>query len=108
MLSVLQYSEKEASLSSDEPSLMEKLAHHIYSHTLNATVGSCIKTCTLLCHVHYLAVHNRFYEAQDYMLMSHLQESILQSDVQTQVSFLFIGACACQLVGTVERFFFMT
>ena len=44
-----------------------------------------IRTRAMLCHVYHHALHDRWFEARDLMLMSHLQESIQHSDIPTQV-----------------------
>ena len=52
-----------------------------------------IRTRAMLCHVYHHALNDRWFEARDLMLMSHLQESIQHSDIPTQVCwccFLFV------------------
>ena len=44
-----------------------------------------IWTKAMLCHVYHHALHDRWFEARDLMLMSHLQETIQHSDIPTQV-----------------------
>ncbi|KAF9084890.1 Translation initiation factor 3 subunit c [Mortierella sp. GBA35] len=39
----------------------------------------------MLCHIYHHALHNRFFVARDMLLMSHLQETIHQADVTTQI-----------------------
>lgn len=46
-----------------------------------------IRTRALLCHVYHLALHDQFYEARDMLLMSHLQENISMTDIQTQIMY---------------------
>ncbi len=52
----------------------------------------------MLCHIYYLALHNHYYRARDMMLMSHLQETINNFDVHTQILFnrtlVQVGLCA--------------
>ena len=44
-----------------------------------------IRTRAMLCHIYHHALHDRWFEARDLMLMSHLQETIQHSDIPTQV-----------------------
>lgn len=63
-------------------SRMETLCKYIYSKD----DSNRIRTRAMLCHVYFLALHDRWYEARDLMLMSHLQENIQHSDIPTQVN----------------------
>lgn len=66
--------------------------------TLYKTSIDRVRTRALLCHVYHVALHDQFYEARDMMLMSHLQDTISQTDIQTQILFnrtmVQIGLCA--------------
>jgi translation initiation factor 3 subunit C len=57
-----------------------------------------VQTHAMLCHIHHLAIHDDYPHSRDLMLMSHLQETIMQHDVQTQILFnhtmVQIGFCA--------------
>ncbi|KAJ3045344.1 Translation initiation factor 3 subunit c [Rhizophlyctis rosea] len=57
-----------------------------------------VRTRALLCHVYHLALHDRFHEARELILMSHLQEHAPQTDIQTQILFnrtmVQLGMCA--------------
>ncbi|EGF78398.1 hypothetical protein BATDEDRAFT_13212 [Batrachochytrium dendrobatidis JAM81] len=57
-----------------------------------------IRTRALLCHVYHLALHDHYHEARDMILMSHVQETISQTDIHMQVLFnrtmVQIGLCA--------------
>lgn len=44
-----------------------------------------MRTRALLGHVYYHALHDRYHQARDLLLMSHLQESISHVDISTQV-----------------------
>lgn len=60
----------------------------------------------MLMHVYHHALHNDFYRARDMLLMSHLQESVHQTDVTTQILYnrtvVQIGLCAFR-VGLVRE-----
>lgn len=60
---------------------MDRLCKFIYAK--DAT--DRIRTCAILSHIYHHALHDRFYEARDLMLMSHLQDSIHHSDIPVQV-----------------------
>lgn len=60
-----------------------------------------IRTRALLCHVYHHALNKRYYEARDLLLMSHLQETIQETDISTQILYnralAQIGICALRL-----------
>jgi translation initiation factor 3 subunit C len=62
--------------------LMEKLCSYIYLRDNTDR----IRTRATLCHIYHHALHGRWFEARDLMLISHLQETIQHSDIPTQVS----------------------
>ena len=64
---------------------VDKMCKFIYSRD----TSDRIQTRAMLCHVYHRALHDRWFEARDLMLMSHLQETIQHSDIPTQVCFLF-------------------
>ena len=68
----------------DSSKLMSELTTAIY----NSTVGDMnqIRTRAMLCHIYHHALHDRWFQARDLILMSHLQESIQHADVETQVN----------------------
>lgn len=74
--------------------LMEKLCKFLYTHDSTDR----IRARAMLCHVYNHALHDDWFKARDYMLMSHLQESINHSDVSTQILFnramVQLGICA--------------
>jgi len=47
-----------------------------------------LKRKCMLQHIYSLAVHDKFFEARDMMLMSHLQETVHNADPTTQVRVL--------------------
>lgn len=59
------------------------------------------KSQTMLAMIYKHAVENRFFEARDMLLMSHLQETIQESDIPLQVMFnrtmTQLGLCAFRL-----------
>ena len=60
---------------------LDKMCKFIYSRD----TSDRIRTRAMLCHVYHHALHDRWFEARDLMLMSHLQETIQHSDIPTQV-----------------------
>ena len=66
----------------DDAEMISQMCKYIYS---NAT--DRIRTRAMLCHIFHHAKHDRWYEARDLMLISHLQENIQHSDIPTQVCY---------------------
>ena len=64
---------------------VDKMCKFIYSRD----TSDRIRTRAMLCHVYHHALHDRWFEARDLMLTSHLQETIQHSDIPTQVCFVF-------------------
>ena len=60
--------------------LMNKLCKFVYANGADR-----IRTRAMLCQIFHHAKHDRWYEARDLMLISHLQETIQHSDILTQV-----------------------
>eukprot|EP01113_Clastostelium_recurvatum_P043155 TRINITY_DN708_c0_g1_i7.p1 TRINITY_DN708_c0_g1~~TRINITY_DN708_c0_g1_i7.p1 ORF type:complete len:1073 (-),score=341.18 TRINITY_DN708_c0_g1_i7:156-3374(-) len=73
--------------------LIYRLATMIY-----ANGDDRLKARAMMCHIYYLAIHEKFYEARDLMLMSRLQESIQFTDIPTQILYnrtmAQLGLCA--------------
>ena len=44
-----------------------------------------LRTRAMLCHIYHHALHDRWYQARDLMVISNLQDNIQYSDVSTQV-----------------------
>lgn len=59
------------------------------------------KSVTMLAHIYNHALENRFFAARDMLLMSHLQETIIDADVPLQVMFnrtmTQLGLCAFRI-----------
>lgn len=57
-----------------------------------------IRARAMLCHIYFLALHDDYYKARDMMLMSHLQESIANFDIPSQILYnrtlVQVGLCA--------------
>ncbi|KAI0779679.1 eukaryotic translation initiation factor 3 subunit 8 [Fomes fomentarius] len=66
--------------------------------------NSLLRTRAMLCHIYHYALHNDFHTARDMLLMSHLQESIHNADVATQILYnrtvvqLGLSAFRCGLI----------
>eukprot|EP00040_Diaphanoeca_grandis_P002334 m.21305 g.21305 ORF g.21305 m.21305 type:complete len:981 (+) comp13342_c0_seq1:129-3071(+) len=78
----------------DSTVLMAKLCQALYS----METDDRLRTRAILCHIYHHALHNRWYKARDMMLMSHLQEVISNSDIDTQILYnrtmVQLGLCA--------------
>ncbi|KAF9323082.1 Translation initiation factor 3 subunit c [Podila minutissima] len=77
----------------DSANLIHDLCVYIYKNG-----ASLLRTRAMLCHIYHHALHNRFFVARDMLLMSHLQETIHQADVTTQIlhnrAMVQLGLCA--------------
>ncbi|KIJ49572.1 hypothetical protein M422DRAFT_27940 [Sphaerobolus stellatus SS14] len=71
---------------------------HSLCVTLYKSENSFLRTRAMLCHIYHYALANDFYKARDMMLMSHLQESVHNADVATQILYnrtvVQLGLCA--------------
>lgn len=80
----------------DPSSVMASLTKYIYNY--QGTDLGRIRTRAMLCHIYHYALHNRWYQARDLMMMSHLQEAIHLADVPTQILYnralVQLGMCA--------------
>lgn len=77
----------------DATNLMNTLCTYLYKN--DQTV---LRTRAMLCHIYHYALHNKFYNARDMLLMSHLQENIHNADINTQILYnrmlVQVGLCA--------------
>jgi len=74
--------------------VMKELCQYIYTKDSSDR----LRTRAILHHIYHHCLHDRWYEARDLMLMSHLQETIHFSDVPTQIIYnrtmVQLGLCA--------------
>ena len=79
--------------SSDVTKLVQTLASYLFQHAEGIHKGRA-----MLCQIYHLALHDQYYKARDMMLMSHLQETIGNFDVNTQILYnrtlTQVGLCA--------------
>lgn len=77
--------------------VMNQLCKYIYANdtTQRAT------TQAILSHIYHLALHDKYFEARDLMLMSHLQGNIGKADIPLQVMYnralVQLGLCAFRM-----------
>ncbi|KAF2145011.1 uncharacterized protein K452DRAFT_316143 [Aplosporella prunicola CBS 121167] len=81
------------SQASDIHSLVSTLCTYLFQHS-----EGIIRARAMLCQIYFLALHDHYYKARDMMLMSHLQETISNFDVNSQILFnrtlVQVGLCA--------------
>ncbi len=70
---------------------MDSLCMDLYG----ADVPDRLRTRAMLCNIYHHALHDNWYKARDLMLMSHLQETIMISDVPTNVCFELLILVPC-------------
>ncbi|KAI9828042.1 MAG: Translation initiation factor 3 subunit c [Thelocarpon impressellum] len=77
----------------DSAVLVQTLCTYLYQHS-----DGIIRARAMLCHIYFLALHDHYYRARDMLLMSHLQETISNFDINTQILFnrtlVQVGLCA--------------
>lgn len=80
-------------ISNDTASLVQTLCTYLFQHS-----EGIIRARAMLCQIYFLSLHDQYYKARDMMLMSHLQETISNFDVSTQILFnralVQVGLCA--------------
>ncbi|KAL2160470.1 hypothetical protein VTH06DRAFT_1158 [Thermothelomyces fergusii] len=74
-----------------------QLIHALCNYLFNNSEG-IIRARAMLCQIYFLALHDEYYKARDMMLTSHLQESITNFDIATQILYnrtlVQVGLCA--------------
>ena len=79
--------------STDVGDLVQTLCNYLFQHS-----EGIIRARAMLCQVYFLALHDQYYTARDMLLMSHLQETISNFDVSSQILFnrtlVQVGLCA--------------
>lgn len=67
----------------DSSQLISELCTYVYQHGDDRS-----KTRAMLCHIYHHALHDRFLDARDLLLMSHLQDNIANvGDISTMIIF---------------------
>ncbi|GAA6091875.1 eukaryotic translation initiation factor 3 subunit C [Tachysurus ichikawai] len=86
--------DQEESEGEDSAFIMDRLCKFIYAKDRTDR----IRTCAILCHIYHHALHSRWYQARDLMLMSHLQDNIQHADPPVQILYnrtmVQLGICA--------------
>src|SRR5688572_19321131 len=76
----------------DATALVNVLCNYLFIHS-----EGIIRARAMLCQIYFLALHDNYYKARDMMLMSHLQETISNFDVNSQILFnrtlVQVGLC---------------
>ncbi|VDN51587.1 unnamed protein product [Dracunculus medinensis] len=70
--------------------LMERLCKEVYSRDETKR----LRQRAMLCQIYHLALHDKWHQARDLMLMSHLQSTVDHSDMSTQILY---NRTICQL-----------
>ncbi|MCJ1302634.1 Translation initiation factor 3 subunit c [Hypocenomyce scalaris] len=78
---------------SDTAALVQTLCSYLFERS-----DGIIRARAYLCQVYFLALHDQYYRARDMLLMSHLQETIGNFNINTQILFnrtlVQVGLCA--------------
>ncbi|XP_076800416.1 eukaryotic translation initiation factor 3 subunit C-like [Clavelina lepadiformis] len=78
----------------DPSTMMKQFCQYIYAKDSTDR----IRTRAILHHIYHHSLHDRWYEARDLMLMSHLQEMIDLADIPTRIIYnrtmVQLGLCA--------------
>ena len=77
----------------DIATLVQTLSTYLFKNS-----ADIIRARAYLCQVYYFALHDQYYRARDMLLMSHLQETISNFNINTQILFnrtlVQVGLCA--------------
>ena len=77
----------------DVAALVQTLCGYLFKNS-----EGIIRARAMLCQVYHLALHDQYYRARDMLLMSHLQETISQFDINSQILYnrtlTQVGLCA--------------
>ena len=77
----------------DTAALVQTLSTYLFKNSIDI-----IRARAYLCQVYYFALHDHYYKARDMLLMSHLQETIANFNINTQILFnrtlVQVGLCA--------------
>jgi len=81
----------------DFHSVVSDLCRYVYKHGTDQS-----KVRAIICHIYHHALHDRFMEARDLLLMSHIQDTIYDTeDVSTMIMYnrmmVNVGMCAFRL-----------
>ena len=94
--SMIEGGELEPTFKDNPSAFLERLCLQLYAAT-----DDRIRTRAVLCHIYHHALHDRYFVARDLLLLSHLQETIQNADVSSQVLFnramVQMGMCAFRL-----------
>ncbi|CAM9119315.1 unnamed protein product [Bubo scandiacus] len=85
--------EEEEEEEEDSAALMERLCKYVYAKDRTDR----IRTCAILCHIYHHALHSRWYQARDLMLMSHLQDNIQHADPPCRLGGILYNRTMVQL-----------
>jgi translation initiation factor 3 subunit C len=90
-----------ASRSTAATDLVQVLCVYLYKHG-----QPLLRTRAMLYHIYNYALQNQFHRARDMLLTSHLQETIYQADIGTQICYnramVQLGMCAFRLGQVVD------
>ena len=85
-----------AATACDPVALVRALCVRLYK-----TDNSLLRTRAMLSHIYHYALHDDYFTARDMLLMSHLQDTVGNADVDTQILYnrtvVQVGLCAFRL-----------